>query len=72
MVPLLQEAKKRASLSGSTLKAFVERVLRACLLPRPEAEEAFEPNLPVTDRSAPPAVEVADRRVLYDFMSEHS
>ncbi len=67
---LLMEAKRRASLSGCTLKAFVEEALRARLLPRPEAVPPFKLKLPVVDGSAPPAVDVADRRTLYDFMSD--
>lgn len=69
---LLAEAKRQASLSGTTFRAFVEEALRAQLIPRPETESAFELNLPVVDGSAPPPVDIADRCALYDFMSESS
>ncbi len=69
---LLIEAKQRASLAGSTLKAFVEEALRARLLPRQEPSKPFKLSLPVVEGTAPPTVDIADRRRLYDFMSEKS
>lgn len=69
---LLSDAKRRAAGAGTTLKAFVEEALRARLLDRPEFPKRFRLELPVVEGTSPPAVEVADRRALYDFMEERS
>lgn len=69
---LLLEAKRRASLANSTLKTFVEEALRARLLPSRETVKPFKLSLPVVEGTAPPTVDIADRRLLYDFMSESS
>jgi len=68
---LLTEAKRRAAAAGSSLKSYVEDALRARLLPRPgKKEERFRLKLPVVEGTAPPAVEVMDRRALYDLLDE--
>lgn len=67
---LLTEAKKRAAAAGTTLKAFVEEALRARLSPAPHRGPRFRLTLPVVRGEAPPAVDVADRRALYDLMDE--
>ncbi len=69
---LLIEAKHRANLAGSTLKAFVEEALRARLLPSRETANPFKLSLPVVEGTAPSVVDIADRRQLYDFMDEKS
>lgn len=66
---LLREAKKRAASSGMTLKAFVEDALRARMAPAPHRAKRTRLRLPVVEGTAPPAVEVTDRRALYDFMT---
>lgn len=65
---LLAEAKRRAAASGTTLKAYVEDALRARMLPKPAARTRYRLDLPVVRGEAPPAVDVADRNALYDFL----
>jgi Arc/MetJ family transcription regulator len=67
---LLREAKRRAAASGTTLRAFVEDALRSRLLPRPARGRRFRLKLPVVTGTRPPAVDVSDRRALYDFMEQ--
>lgn len=67
---LLTDAKRRAAAAGTTLKAFVEEALRARMLELPEAAKRFRLELPVIEGKRPPAVEVGDRRALYDFLEE--
>lgn len=65
---LVREAKQRAAKAGMTLKSFVEEALRARLAPVPKKRKGYRLDLPVMEGSAPPGVEVADRRALYDFL----
>lgn len=68
---LLREAKRRAAAAGTTLKAYVEDALRARMLPRPDkGRQGFRLRIPVVEGTAPPAVEVMDRRALYDLLDE--
>lgn len=68
---LLREAKRRAATAGTSLKAYVEDALRARLLPRPATErKPFRLKVPIIEGSAPPAVDVMDRRALYDVLDE--
>lgn len=67
---LLGEAKRRAAAEGVTLKAWVEDALRARVLPRPATERRYRFEPPVVEGERPPAVDVADRRALYDFLDE--
>jgi len=67
---LLAEVKRRAALEGVTMKAFVEQALRARVLPKPSRRRRFCLRLPIVEGTAPPAVDVNDRRSLYDFMEE--
>ena len=68
---LLTEAKRKAAAAATSLRAYVEDALRARLLPPPEREtERFRLQVPVVDGTAPPAVEVMDRRALYEFLEE--
>ncbi len=68
---LLTEAKTRAAAAGTSLKSYVEDALRARLLPRLSGEqEPFRLKLPIVEGTAPPAVEVMDRRALYDLLDE--
>lgn len=69
---LPMDAKRRAAANGVTLKAFVEEALRARLLQRPARAGRFRLELPVIEGRRPPAVDLADRRALYDFMEERS
>ncbi len=64
------EAKRRAASGGLTLKSFVEEALRARMLAPPKKRRRFRLQLPVVDGTLPPAVDVADRRALYDFMGD--
>ncbi len=65
---VLRDAKQRAAAAGVTLKVYVEDALRGRMLPRPEPAKRFRLDLPVVQGTAPPAVEVADRRALYEFL----
>ena len=65
---LLREDKRRAAASGTTLRAFVEDALRSRMLPRPTRRARFRLDLPVVTGTGPPAVDISDRRALYDFM----
>jgi len=68
---LLREAKQRAAAAGTSLKAYVEDALRARFLPPPERKTArFRLQLPVVEGTAPPAVEIMDRKALYDFLEK--
>ena len=68
---VLSEAKRRAAAAGTSLKAYVEDALRARILPRPEGRtEGFRLELPIVEGTAPPTVEVMDRRALYDALDE--
>lgn len=69
---LLTDAKRRAAAAGITLKAFVEEALRARLLQRTKVPGGFRLKLPVIEGKRPPAVEISDRRALYDFMEDRS
>lgn len=69
---LLTDAKRRAAASGTTLKTFVEDALRARLLERPNPPDRFRLKLPIIQGTQAPAVEVTDRRTLYDFMEKRS
>jgi hypothetical protein len=68
---LLSEAKARAARAGMTLRAFVEDALRAHMIPTVSADQAFKLELPVVTGRRPPAVDVADRRQLYDYLDDH-
>jgi len=68
---LLAEVKRRAAAEGKTMKAFLEEALLARLRPRPRDRTAYRVDLPVVKGVRPPAIDIADRRVLYDFMDEN-
>lgn len=68
---LFAEIKRRAAREGVTMKAFIEQSLRARLLPKPGGRKRFRLELPVVTGTAPPAVDISDRRSLYDFLEEH-
>ena len=65
---LLSEAKRRAAAAGTTLKAFVEEALRGRMATRSVAPAEYRLELPVVRGKRPPAVDVADRRALYDLL----
>jgi len=68
---LLAEAKRRAAATGTRLEAYLEDTLRALLLSRPETrQDGFRLRLPVVEGTAPPGVEVMDRKALYDLLGE--
>jgi len=68
---LLERAKRAASREDKTLTAFVEEALSARLAAKPASVERFELVLPTVQGTRPPAVDVADRGVLLDFLDEH-
>jgi hypothetical protein len=69
---LLETAKRRAADAGKSLKAYVEDALRAQITPRSGRTRRFKLVLPTVAGTRPPAVDVADRRALYDFLDENS
>lgn len=68
---LLAEVKRRAAAEGKTMKAFLEEALLARLRPRPRGRTTYRADLPVVKGERPPAIDIADRRALYDFMDEN-
>lgn len=67
---LLERAKRRAAQEGTTLRAVVEDALRAQLAPRAEAKRRYRFAPPIVRGERAPAVDVADRNALYDFLDE--
>lgn len=68
---LLKEAKRRAATAGTSLKTYVEDALRARFLPRPAVgEKPFRLKVPMVEGTAPPAVDVMDRKALYQVLDE--
>jgi hypothetical protein len=65
---IIIKAKQRSAALGTTLTAFVEDALRARLLERPKGRKRYQYKMNVVRGTKPPAVDVADRRALYDFM----
>jgi len=65
---LLERAKRAAAREGKTLTAFLEEALSARLAPKPSAAERFELVLPTMRGTRRPAVDVADRSALLDFL----
>lgn len=65
---LMAEVKRRAAAEGKTMKAFLEESLLARLRPRAKSRTRYRLELPVVKGSSPPAVDVADRRALHDFL----
>jgi hypothetical protein len=65
---LAAQVKQRAAREGVTMRAFVEQALRARLLPQPRGRKRFRLELPIVEGTAPPAVDISDRRSLYDLM----
>jgi hypothetical protein len=69
---LLAAAKRHAAAHGTTLKAFVEEALRSRLVPATRRRERFRLDLPTVAGVAPPSVDVADRRALYDLLDDRT
>ena len=67
---LLARAKRFAAAQGTTLRAIVEDALRARLAPRPEAKSRYRFSPPTVRGVRQPAVDVADRKALYDLLDE--
>lgn len=67
---LLERAKRSAAREDKTLTAFVEEALRARLAERPAARGEFRLVLPTVRGVCPPAVDIADRNALLDFLDE--
>ncbi len=69
---LFAELKQRSAAEGKSMRSFLEEALWARLRPRPRSTRKFRLDLPVIRGTRPPAVDINDRRVLYDFMSSAS
>lgn len=67
---LLAEVRRRAAAEKKTMKAFLEEAILARLRPQPRSRSRYRADLPVVAGSRPPAVDVADRRALYDLLDE--
>lgn len=67
---LLAEVRRRAAEEHKTMKAFLEEAILARLRPQPRSRSRYRAELPVVDGDRPPAVDVADRRALYDLMDD--
>lgn len=67
---LLAEVRQRAAEERKTMKAFLEEAILARLRPQPRSRASYRAELPVVEGDRPPAVDVADRRALYDFLDE--
>jgi hypothetical protein len=65
---VLRRAKQQAAAAGISLRSYVEDALRARMMPRARASKAFQFRPPLVAGTAPPAVDVADRDLLYDVM----
>lgn len=63
---LLRAAKRRAAARGTTLTAIIEESLREALTAKPTAPYSFA--MPVIDGGAPPLIDVANRRTIYDVL----
>lgn len=66
---LLRQAKKVAAERGITLTALVQEAIRA-VLTAPARGKRFRLRVPVVKGRRGPAVDVADREALYDFMED--
>lgn len=64
---LFRAAKKAALERGVTFTSLIEGALRAALAPRGKRSKEPFRWIVVSDRDVP-AVDVADRRALYDFL----
>lgn len=69
---ILERAKRLAAEQGTTLRAIVEDALRARLAPRPARGQGFSFAPPIVRGTQVPAVDVADRQALYDYLDESS
>ena len=67
---LLARAKRHAVTHGTTLRAVVEDALRARLTPRSEARATYRFTPPTRAGTRPPAIDISDRKALYDLLDE--
>ena len=67
---LLERAKRHAVTHGTTLRAVVEDALRARLAPRSEPRASYRFTPPTRAGSRPPAIDITDRKALYDLFDE--
>lgn len=67
---LFERAKAQAAREGITLKALINRALRSLLAPRPANAKSYDLDYPVVHDERPAAVDVADRKALYDVMED--
>ena len=65
---VLLQAKEFARAQGVTLTRFVEDALRAKLMPVARSAGGYRFDPPIVRGDKPPAVDVADRNDLYDFL----
>ncbi len=65
---VLLQAKELARKQGVTLTSFVEDALRARLMPAARPARGYKFDPPIVRGARPPAVDVADRNELYDFL----
>lgn len=68
---LMRELKQRAAAEGRTLTSLIEEAIQARLAVKPE-RRTYRLDLPQVDGRRPPAVDVADREALYEFLEDSS
>jgi Arc/MetJ family transcription regulator len=65
---ILTQAKQRSAALGTTLRAFVEDALRARLIEPPKGRKRYRYKMNVVRGNKPPAIDISDRRALYDYL----
>jgi hypothetical protein len=69
---LLAAARRRAAENGTTLTAFVEHALAACLARRPAADKSYRLAWKTHRGRTLPGVDVTDRDRLFEQMEGRS
>jgi ribosomal protein S17 len=67
---VLRRAKKLAAAEGITLTAWVGDALRARTAPRLSGLKRFRLVLPTVRGDAPPRIDIADRKALFDVFDD--
>lgn len=65
---LVKAVKKEAADSDRTMTEVIEQSLRETLLRPTKPRKPYRLKLPVVRGRRPPAVDINDRKALYDFM----
>jgi hypothetical protein len=65
---ILALVKRRLAALGTPLKAFVEDALRARLIKSAKGRKSYSYKMNVVRGTKPPAIDISDRGVLYDYL----